>query len=99
MANETMTTRWDAVHRAVAKAVSICWDGCHKIYIHMDENQHQQAIKYGYCPEPIEDVSEAMAMLHAWYDASCDLRFITAVSTVAGDPDEGYVALIPQFAE
>ncbi|MHC4180233.1 MAG: hypothetical protein ACYSWU_22235 [Planctomycetota bacterium] len=90
---------WKAVERAVANAVSITWDGCHKIYIHMDEKQHGIAIGYGYDPIRIEDTAEAVKLLRGWYGKSCELRFITAVSSVDGDPNKGYHSLIPQFAE
>ena len=35
------------VKSALQGAVSIAWDTCHKIYLLMDENQHQEMITYG----------------------------------------------------
>ena len=85
---------------AVADAVSIAWDGCHKIYVHMDEEQHDTAVGYGYDPIQVTDRDEAVETLRKWYDASCGLKFITKISTVkGGDPNAGFVDLIPQFAE
>jgi hypothetical protein len=37
--------------------------------------------------------------LERWYEDSCGLRFINGVSTVDGDPNEGYVDLIAQGAD
>ena len=37
--NTTTHTRWDDVATAVEEAVSIAWDGCHKIYVLMDEGR------------------------------------------------------------
>jgi hypothetical protein len=90
---------WEAVAKAVADAVSITWDGCHKIYIHMDEGQHDTAVSYGHEPIRVTDADEAIKTLRDWFDRSCELRFINAVRTVDGDPNDGYDSLIPQFAE
>jgi hypothetical protein len=43
--------------------------------------------------------AEMLDTLERWYDDSCSLRFINAVSTVDGDPNEGFTDLIPQGAD
>lgn len=76
-----------AVTKALENAVSISWDGCHKIYITLDEASHQRQIDWGYEPEPVTDKEEALATLFSWFDVSCGLRFIDAVSSDAGFDD------------
>lgn len=65
-------------------ADSIAFDGCHKIYVQLDKQQTEQIISYGYkhivkaednTPEQLEET------MWNWYDKSCSLRFIYAVST------------------
>jgi len=98
----TMSDRWLEVDEAVDEAVSIAWDGCHKIYVLMDEQQHELMRSYDYDPLiRVDDIGadEARDLLREWYEESCGLRFISAVKTVADDPNDGFDALIPQFAE
>ena len=59
-------------------------------------------VSYGYVPLiRVESVGaeEALELLRDWYDESCGLRFISAVKTVDGDPNDGFTDLIPQFDE
>ena len=60
------------------KPVSITWDGCHKIYICLDQESHDQSEKYGYEMVPVEDKDEALNLLYEWFSNSCSLRFIQA---------------------
>lgn len=101
-----MEQRWEAVDTAVAEAKAIAWDGCHKIYVLMDDEQVALQKSYGYGEDddgslliPVADVDTASGLLRVWYERSCGLRFINAVRTVDGDPNDGYTQLIPQFAE
>ncbi len=98
-----MTTRWNKVADATVKAVSITWEGCHKIYIHMDEGRHDDAVEIGYDCLRLDDIGfdEAMKNLREWYDESCGLRFISTITTVprGTNPNLGFDDLIPQFAE
>lgn len=83
----------------LADARGIAWDGCHKIYILMDQNQMDLMREYGYDPLiPAEDTTPAQMFikLRNWYDQSCTLRFINAVSTVTGDPNRGFETLVGQ---
>ena len=65
-------------------ADSIAFDGCHKIYVLMDRHQTEQQISYNYkhliraqdtTPEELEKT------MWEWYEQSCELRFINAIST------------------
>jgi hypothetical protein len=40
--------------------------------------------------------NEMMEKLRKWYHDSCGLRFISAVRTVEGDPNDGFITLIGQ---
>lgn len=85
-------------------APAIAFDGCHKIYIALDDQQVRRFEDYGYN----EDISsmiyahdasreDMLAKLVEWYDNSCSLRFIEAVRTVRGDPNDGFISVISQF--
>ena len=77
----------------VNEADSIAWDGCHKVYILMDEKQTQQMIDYEYDylikakdSNPY-DMSDTVGN---WYNHSCYLRFIDVVYTDENGEDEFY---------
>ena len=88
-------------------AKAIAFDGCHKIYVLMDKEQVAKMTTYGYGDDDgsylltADKMSKAEMLdtLERWYDDSCSLRFINAVSTVDGDPNEGFTDLIPQGAD
>lgn len=87
-------------------AVGYAFDGCHKIYVLMDEAQYELMEEYGYGEENVdylvrasEDSVRDLEMLKAWFEDSCGLRFISAVRTVEGDPNEGFTDLIAQFSD
>lgn len=101
-----MTTRWDTVHAALLGADSIAWDGCHKIYVLMDKEQTQEMRDFGYDDSGEEglrlvngDPDAALLVIQRWWRESCELRFVSAVRTVPGDPNEGFTNLIGQFEE
>ena len=82
MTTETQTFKepWlTKVKEAVDSAVSITWEGCHKIYICLDQESHEQQIAYGHQVIPVKDKSEALNQLYEWFDVSCGLRFINAI--------------------
>lgn len=90
-------------------AKGIAFDGCHKIYVLMDKQQVEKMRGYGYGDDDgsflitADQVtkSEMLYILENWYDDSCSLKFIHAVSSVpeGTDPNEGFTDLIPQGAE
>lgn len=85
---------WGLVKSAVNRAKAMHFDGCHKIYLSMDDEQVKEMIGYGY-----DVVKPDFDKLKGWYDESCGLRLVSAVYTVAGNPNDGYDQLIPQFFE
>ena len=93
---------WDKVESALGGAKGIAFDTCHKIYVLMDDEQMAQMKEYGYDPLiSAEDSTpdEMLSTLMEWFENSCGLRFIHAVSTNHEDPNAGFVDLIPQGAE
>jgi hypothetical protein len=83
----------ETVKAYLETAVSICFDGCHKIYIAMDDASHDQQIEFGYKPILVKDKKRALKKLYSWFDASCPLKFIQAIS----DDGRQFTNVIPQF--
>lgn len=93
---------WAKVEVAVEMAKGIAFDECHKIYVLMDDAQMEQMKEYGYDPLLSSDdltPAEMLETIRKWYAESCMLRFVDAVRTVQGDPNEGFLTLIPQCAD
>ena len=99
---------WDMVEAVVKAAAppAIAWDGCHKIYVLMDDAQVTEMEGYGYNEGGSVMIyarhaspSEMLTYLHTWYDDSCGLRFINSVRTVEGNPNDGFETLIGQFED
>ena len=82
----------DKVKDVLDKAVSITWEGCHKIYGCLDQASHEQQIEYGYEMVVIEDKAEALNHLYEWWNSSCGLRFINAI-----EGKDTFHDVIPQF--
>lgn len=93
---------------ALPDAKAIAWDTCHKIYVLMDDEQVVLMREYGYGAEPDTDSlitadqatpQEMLEQIRKWYEESCGLRFVQAVSTTYPDPNDGFTDLIPQGAD
>ena len=92
----------DLVYDRINNARGIAWDTCHKIYILMDDEQVELMRGYKYEPLITTDqmsADEMFEMVENWYDISCSLRFIQAVSTNHIDPNVGFEHLIDQFED
>jgi hypothetical protein len=72
------------VKDALEEAVSITYEGCHKIYICMDQASHDQQVEWGYTMTMVNDDAEfkdeAMDILSGWWEGSCGLRFISTIT-------------------
>lgn len=99
---------WTEVEAVVGEAKAIAWDGCHKIYLALDDGQVALFESYGYAEDGSVMIyarhaspSEMLTYLHNWYDQSCSLRFIDAVASVPRGEDEnkGFTTLIGQFED
>lgn len=84
---------WHLVKEMTRNAKGMYWDGCHKIYLAMDEAEKAKMIGYGY-----EHHEPDFYQLKGWYEESCGLRFVNAVFTNP-DANAGFVTLIPQAFE
>lgn len=92
-------TNWDKVEVATELAKAIAFDDCHKIYVLMDDKQVEDMRGYGYTTLFTTDdltPTEMLETIQTWWNASCGLRFVSGVRTVAGDPNDGFIDLIPQ---
>lgn len=103
MATTTMEDYWSDVKEEVRYAKSISFDGCHKIYLAMDETQAEW-FKNNYNGTSCNDrtfegtAEQMLALLKEWYENSCSLKFIQSVTTNKVDANEGFESLIPQGA-
>jgi hypothetical protein len=96
---------WDVVEYTVADCKGIAFDGCHKIYVLMDNEQMHQMAGYGYGEDGSSLVyssqmsdDEMFATVKRWYEDSCALKFVQSVTTVLDNPNEGFENLIEQGA-
>lgn len=89
----TEAQTWGRVRATLNRAKAMHFDGCHKIYLSMDDEQVKKSEGYGY-----DSHKPDFDTLRRWFDESCSLRLVQAVYTVKGDPNKGYDDLIPQFA-
>jgi hypothetical protein len=90
----------DLVYDRIQNAKAIAWDTCHKIYILMDSEQVDLMRGYGYDPLITADQmssDEMFDLVQEWYEDSCGLRFVQAVSTNDIDPNLGFESLVSQF--
>jgi hypothetical protein len=89
----------ELVRERVSEAKAIAWDTCHKIYVLMDDEQVNVMRGYGYDPLITKEemtTDEMVKTLEDWFDASCGLRFISAVNTNPENPNAGFESLIDQ---
>jgi hypothetical protein len=94
-----MSVSFDLVEERVKDAKAIAFDTCHKIYLLMDDEQVELMRGYGYDPLITADEMTPVEMLETlkdWYEGSCFLRFIDAVSTNHENPNAGFETLIGQ---
>ena len=103
MATTTMEDYWSDVKEEVQYAKCISFDGCHKIYLAMDDTQAKW-FKENYNGEGCDDRTfegtpeQMFELLKNWYENSCSLKFIQSVTTNEVDANEGFESLIPQGA-
>jgi hypothetical protein len=83
------------VAKEIVNAHLVATDGCHKIYLAMDEEEAEWFREnYEYV---VEDTAEVMlTTVMEWFENSCSLRFVSAVRHNADDPNAGFTHLIEQ---
>jgi hypothetical protein len=98
------------IAEALETAVALAWDGCHKIYILMDNDQANvtRGIGYGsgdgdsvfqWIEQEPDGRARAAVTLRDWWDESCGMRFINTIRTVDGDPGGEFTNIIAQCDE
>ena len=80
------------IESALDKAVSITWEGCHKIYVALDMEGHNNLAASRYKLVPVQDKTEALNQLYEWFDISSGLRFISGLAA-----DNTFHTVIRQF--
>lgn len=86
---------WLEVKKALEGACLVAWDGCHKIYLAMDEIQGDRFAR-DYEVTFKDSPLKMFATVQCWFDASCGLRFVQSVATNLENPNDGYISLIRQ---
>jgi len=86
------------VQVAVEMSAGLMFDGCHKIYVLMDEGQvsHARELDYEVVLSAGMTPRELMGIIRGWWGTAqeCGLQYVTALrSTVNGTQ---FVSLIPQ---
>jgi hypothetical protein len=89
---------FDLVRVELKDALSVSWDECHKIYLAMDQTEADWFAAH-YDTTFTGTVDEMYDKIVEWWEDSCGLRFINAVSHNEINPNAGYKSLIPQFAD
>jgi hypothetical protein len=88
----------EAFDSAIEQALLVAWDGCHKIYVAMDDTEADWFLdNYEYVHSGSPSVMSIV--VRDWYERSCGLRFISSVRHDDVDPNGGFTDLVPQFAE
>lgn len=88
-------TNLNAARWACDDALAMTWDGCHKIYLLMDEKTVEE---YKHDPERWEQMRKPdFDAMEDWYDASCALRFV-ATSAYGPDGDKVIEHIVGQGA-
>jgi len=96
----SIVDKFSEIEEYLSEAKGIAWDGCHKIYILMDDQEVAKMREYEYDPLFTSDEktpAEMFVSVLRWYRESCSLRFIQVTSTTEEGTD--FYALIPQFFE
>lgn len=107
---DTIAQNTDQKLKAVLEgAKGIAFDGCHKIYVLLDDGQFAQQKTYGYGDGTDDsqlvalrsdlDRERAFVTVKQWYEDSCALRFVSTIKTVPGDPNDGFDNVIAQFED
>ena len=90
------------VRNRISEAEAIAWDNCHKIYILMDSEQVELMRGYGYdllITNEEMNPDDMFGLVQEWYENSCSLRLINAVSTNHINPNAGFESLVSQFED
>ena len=87
-----MIDEWQKVEDYTARAKCVAFDGCHKIYVAMDQKESDYFMKeYAENWQTFAGSSDAMySKVRSWFEESCGLRFVSAVKSGK------FTTLVPQ---
>lgn len=94
----------DLLRTLMPDVKAMAFDGCHRMYLLLDDEQVATTAGYGYGEDGshlvmVEQTDEgreaAIDTLADWWVKSCGLRFINAVRT-APNPNDGFSDVIEQ---
>jgi len=88
----------DYVRSACHRGKLVAWDGCHKIYVALDDIEARW-FEENYPNTFVGSPDDMVLKIVEWYDASCPLRLVSGVRHNDDDPNAGFVDLIPQLFE
>jgi len=94
----SIVDKFSEIEEYLSEAKGIAWDGCHKIYILMDDQEVAKMREYEYDPLLTTEhntPAEMFVSVLRWYRESCGLRFIQVTSTTEDGTD--FYSLVPQF--
>lgn len=92
------TTLTNAIEAVMNDAKLVAYDGCHKIYVALDDTEAKWFFDNEYdtfqgTPE------EILSKVSEWYDDSCSLRFVEATSWDKDNQSTDFRVLVSQFEE
>jgi hypothetical protein len=92
------TIDWTATALAVGAAKGIAFDGCHKIYVLMDDAQVEEMrdLEYDHVVTGLTP-TQYLKQVQVWYDQSCGLRFVNGIKSPGRNED--FTDLVPQGAD
>jgi len=89
---------FEALKEYAKNAILAAWDGCHKIYLAMDEEKADFFRKNYDVVVEASSIYNIADSVESWFAHSCGLKFVNAVWHNDVDPNAGYVDVIAQFA-
>ena len=82
----------------IGEAYLVAWDGCHKIYLALDEVEADW-FEANYPMVLRSDPQNMLDTLTDWWFESCALRFVNGVRHNAENPNDGFFSIVRQGAE
>jgi hypothetical protein len=98
MSNITVPEVLAPVENYIDKAKLVAFDGCHKIYLALDEwEANWFTMEYPHVVAGSPD--EMLATVVGWWEQSCFLKFVSGVTHNEENPNAGFIDIVPQGAE
>ena len=86
------------VENHINQAHLVAFDGCHKIYLALDEWEAKWfREEYPHVVEGSPD--DMLSTVVGWWEESCFLKFVSGVTHNEEDPNAGFINIVPQGAE